>query len=134
MNPIIPIGPKYEDDRGVIQMLIENDQFNSASIIGSRPGSTRATHWHKLDSHYCMVLAGEIWYYERPVGSQEKPSLTVVKDGELFYTAPMMEHEMYFPVDTAFLCLSTLSRTTEDYEKDTVRLDKKLKELHEAGV
>lgn len=131
MNTIIPLGPKYEDKRGTIQLLLENTEFNSASLISSFAGSTRATHWHKADSHYCLVCLGEIWYYERPVGSQEKPTKTVIKEGELFYTPPMVEHEMYFPSDGAFLCLSTLSRTTQDYEQDTTRLDKKLKEIYD---
>lgn len=134
MNTIIPIGPKYEDKRGIIQMIVEDAAFRSASIISSKDGSTRATHWHKEDSHYCLVLAGEIHYYERPVGSQEKPTLTVVKEGQVFYTPPMVEHEMFFPCDSAFICLSTLSRANANYEADTTRLDKKLKDIYDDAV
>ncbi len=132
MNTIIPLGPKYTDARGDIQMLKDDTEFHSASLITSAPGSTRATHWHKKDSHYCLVCTGEIWYYERPYGSTEKPVLTIVKAGELFYTPPEVEHEMYFPAYCAFLCLSTLPRTSAAYEEDTQRLPKKLKEIYDA--
>jgi quercetin dioxygenase-like cupin family protein len=130
MNTIIPIGPSYTDKRGVIQMIVENTSFNSASLIASFADTTRASHWHKADSHYCLLLEGEMEYYERPVGSTEKPKLTIIKPGDLFYTPPMVEHEMYFREDSAFLCLSTLARNTEAYEADTTRLDTKLKDIY----
>lgn len=134
MNTLIPLGPRYQDSRGGIQMLIEDTDFRSASLITSVPHSTRATHWHREDSHYCLVCSGTIWYYERPVGSQDKPTRTILKEGELFYTPPGVEHEMYFPILTAFLCLSTLSRKSEDYESDTTRLTKSLKEIYDTAI
>lgn len=132
MNTLIALGPRHEDSRGAIQMLMEDTSFHSASFIVSVAGSTRATHWHKEDSHYCFVCQGEIWYYERPVGSDDKPKLTVIKTGELFYTPPGVEHEMFFPEECIFLCLSTLSRTSAHYEGDTTRLNKKLKDIYDA--
>ena len=134
MTTILPLGPKYEDTRGIIQMILEDISFRSSSIISSKKGTTRASHWHKEDSHYCLVLAGEIAYFERLVGSQDKPVLTVVKEGKIFYTPPMVEHEMFFTEDTAFLCFSTLSRANANYESDTTRLDKKLKDIYDTFI
>lgn len=131
MDTIIPLGPIYEDARGEIVMIKESTAFNSASFISSKPKTTRASHWHKEDSHYCLVCDGEIWYYERPVGSTEKPKFLCIKAGELFYTPPMTEHEMYFPEDTVFLCLSTLPRTNSAYESDTTKLTQSLKDIYE---
>ena len=110
-------------------MILEDESIASVSIISSKAGSTRASHWHKEDSHYCWVESGEIEYFERPVGSLSTPRFTIVKKGELFYTPPFVEHEMYFPEDTIFHCYSTLSRKNKDYEKDTTRLNASLKEL-----
>jgi dTDP-4-dehydrorhamnose 3,5-epimerase-like enzyme len=131
MDIKIPLGKRYIDERGEIQMILDDTQFNSASLITSQFFSTRASHWHKKDSHYCLVCTGEIWYYERPVGSKERPTRTVIKSGQLFYTPPLVEHEMYFPELTTFLCLSTLPRTHETYEEDTTRLERKLKDIYE---
>lgn len=130
-NPIIQLGPVYRDLRGTIQMILENTSINSTSIISSEQNTFRASHWHKKDSHYCLVLAGEIWYYERELGSLETPVKTVISAGELFYTAPEIEHEMFFPTGCTFLCLSTLPRTHESYLTDTKRLPKKLKDIYE---
>ena len=131
MNPIIKLGPSYTDIRGKIQMILEDTNINSVSIITSKPNTLRASHFHLLDSHFCLVIKGKIFYYERPVGSNEKPILTVINNGQLFYTAPNKEHEMFFSDDTDFICFSTLSRKSADYEKDTTRLIKSLKEIYE---
>lgn len=132
INDVIkPSGPTYEDVRGNIKMILEDTEIHSVSVIDSHPNATRATHWHAKDSHYCLVSKGEIHYYERPFGSKEKPTYTVVREGQLFYTAPMVEHEMYFISPTQFYCFSTLSRKNKDYEKDTTRLSKSLREIYE---
>lgn len=131
MNTILPFGPTYSDARGVIEMVIENADLKSVSTIMSKPNTTRASHWHKKDSHYCLVLEGEIWYYERPVGSTEKPKMVIVETGQLFYTPPGVEHEMFFPQHCVFICFSTLARTNECYESDTTRLTEKLKDIYD---
>jgi hypothetical protein len=131
MNTIIPIGPKYQDERGTIQMIMEDSPFHSLSFIESKAGSTRAGHWHKEDSHYCLALNGPIYYYERPVGSKDKPILVIVQGGQIFYTPPMVEHEMFFPDDNVFVCMSTLSRKNADYEHDTSKNSECLKKLYE---
>jgi dTDP-4-dehydrorhamnose 3,5-epimerase-like enzyme len=129
---IIPLGPSYKDARGTIQMVLETQPINSVSIIESKAGSTRAGHWHKQDSHFCLVTKGSIWYYERPSETREKVVLNVVKEGELFYTPPRFDHEMYFSEDTVFHCYSTLSRANADYENDTVRLTTSLKAIYDS--
>jgi dTDP-4-dehydrorhamnose 3,5-epimerase-like enzyme len=126
---ILKLGPAYTDERGIIQMILEDEPITSVSIISSKAGSTRASHWHKTDSHYCWVASGKIEYFERAVGSKSTPKFTVVNAGQLFYTPPLVEHEMYFPEDTVFHCYSTLSRKNKDYEKDTTRLGFSLKDL-----
>jgi len=130
MNTIINLGPSYKDARGSIDMILENQTINSVSIISSEPDTTRAKHWHRADSHYCLVTKGEIHYFEQPIDNPEKITMQVVKEGELFYTPPNVVHEMYFPIQTVFHCYSTLSRTSNDYEKDTTRVDYSLRDLY----
>lgn len=132
MKTLLKLGPIYQDGRGNIQMILENEKISSVSVIHSLTGSTRAGHWHKKDSHFCYVAFGTIEYYERPVGSKSKPKKTIIKTGELFYTPPNAEHEMYFPEETIFHCYSTLSRTSKNYEADTTRLPASLKQIYES--
>lgn len=130
MQTKVNLGPSYKDQRGSIDMILESQTINSISIISSRSNTTRAKHWHKADSHYCLVTKGEIHYFEQPINNLDKITMEVIKEGELFYTPPNVVHEMYFPIDTTFHCYSTLSRTSSNYENDTTRVDYSLKDLY----
>ncbi len=117
----VRLPPAFEDARGAIQPLIDAP-MKSCVLITSRKGSVRANHYHKTDWHYCYVIEGEIEYYERPVGSSDPPTRTVVRTGELFFTGPMVEHTMLFTEDTTFLTLGGNSRLQASYEADVVRI------------
>lgn len=126
---LVPLDEPFIDKRGLIQNLLHRS-VGSVGIISSTPGSTRASHWHRKDWHYCFVIDGHIEYFEREVGSLATPSFQVIKPGELFFTPPNREHEMYFPVATSFLTLANLHRSPSDYEADLVRLPTKLRDVY----
>ena len=126
MTTCVPLDAPFTDDRGLIQNVLHRN-IGSVVVITSVAGSTRASHWHKKDWHYCFVMSGRIDYFEREVGSIATPRHQVIKEGELFFTPPCMEHEMYLPVDTVFLTLANLHRTPADYEADLIRLAKTLR-------
>lgn len=130
-NCLVSFGPSYKDERGTINMILEKCEINSISIITSKENTSRASHWHKLDSHYCLLDYGEIEYYERPVGSNDKPKLTIIKEGQLFFTPPYTEHQMIFTKDSKFHCFSTLSRDNKNYESETVRFNFSLKNIYD---
>jgi hypothetical protein len=46
-----------------------------------------------------------------------------VKESEMVFTPPMIDHGMRFPVDTTFLTLSRNPRDQASYEADVVRVD-----------
>ena len=85
----------FNDNRGQI-LNITNSLFRSCAIIKSKKNSIRANHYHKKDWHYCYVLKGEIEYYHRVHGLETKPKKIIIKAGELFFTPPMVDHEMKF--------------------------------------
>ena len=118
---IIPLEKPVVDDRGVIQNLIEAP-MRMAVMIESKKGAVRANHYHKTDWHYCYVVKGSIEYFHRPAGSEAEPEKIIVKEGELFFTPPMVEHAMRFPEDSLFLTLSRNARDHETYESDLVRI------------
>jgi len=119
---LCPEQPAFSDDRGEIKTIIEGRPFSSVLRISSKKGAIRANHYHKEDYHYCLLESGRMEYYERPVGSSEKPSCTVIRAGQVFYTPPMAEHAMKFLEDSVFWCFSRNSRKQENYESDTVRV------------
>lgn len=111
----------FEDHRGVIQPLVDAP-MGGCALINSKAGSVRANHYHREDWHYVYVVSGEIEYHHREVGSAEPPVVERFGAGAMFHSPPMVEHAMYFPVDTSFVVLSHLSRPKEAYEEDVVRV------------
>ena len=56
------------------------------------------------------------------MGSRKKPKHVRIKAGQLFFSPPLVEHAMVFPVDTVFLTLSRNKRDQKHYEDDLVRV------------
>ena len=111
----------FDDERGSIQPLVDMD-MKSSVLISSNTGSVRANHYHKTDWHYCYVLYGEIIYYYRPHGSKENPKKVLVKENQMFFTPPMVEHAMVFTKQTKFITWGRNSRVQEVYEADVFRI------------
>jgi dTDP-4-dehydrorhamnose 3,5-epimerase-like enzyme len=118
---VVQMEKAHADERGEIQPLVDLP-MKSCVLIHSRAGTVRANHYHKTDWHFCYVLSGRIEYWHRPVGNKDKPRKVVIKEGQTFFTPPMVEHAMVFPVDTSFLTLGRNSRAQEVYEADVVRV------------
>ncbi len=119
---IVPLEKPFVDDRGAIQPLVDR-MMKSAVMIQSNAGALRANHYHKTDWHYCYVISGTIEYYHRVTGSTEEPEMLLVKQGQMVFTPPMIDHGMKFPEDTVFLTLSRNPRDQATYEADVVRVD-----------
>ena len=118
---IIDIPKPFCDERGSIQPLLDVD-MKSSVLITSSPGSIRANHYHKTDWHYCYVLSGEIKYYYRPHGDNKLAKELIIKEKQMFFTPPMVDHAMVFDIKTEFLTWSRNSRIQEIYEADVCRI------------
>jgi len=121
-DPLVGLEKPFVDDRGAIQPLVDM-MMKSAVLISSVKGSFRANHYHRTDWHYCYVLEGSIEYYHRPTGSDTEPEVLLVKEGQMVFTPPMVDHGMKFPEDTKFLTLSRNPRDQASYEADVVRIN-----------
>ena len=119
---VVKLEKPFIDARGEIQPLVDM-MMESAVMIESKKGSLRANHYHKTDWHYCYVISGAIDYYHRLTGSPGTPETMTIKQGEMVFTPPMVDHGMTFAEDTVFLTLSRNPRDQESYEHDVVRVD-----------
>lgn len=119
---IVELAKAFTDERGQILPLVDLP-MKSCVLITSRKGTVRANHYHKTDWHFCYVLSGEIRYHHRPHGDTGPGEVTVVRQGQLFFTPPMVDHAMVFLEDTMFLTLGRNSRAQEVYEADIVRVN-----------
>lgn len=118
---IVELERPFMDARGRILPLVDLP-MESCVLIESRKGSVRANHYHQTDWHFCCVLSGSIEYLHRPHGSTAKAERVLVKQGQVFFTPPQVDHAMLFPEDTTFLVLGRNSRAQEVYESDVVRI------------
>lgn len=118
---IVPLEEPFVDPRGQILPLVDLP-MESCVLINSKKGSVRANHYHQTDWHFCYVVSGSIEYHHRPHGSTARPEKVTVRQGQLFFTPPMVDHAMVFPEDTTFLVLGRNSRAQEVYEADVIRI------------
>jgi len=119
---IINLGNKIEDKRGFIQPISDLDT-KSASIIYTKKNQWRANHYHKIDWHFIYVIKGSFEYYFRKTGSTGKIKKKIINEGQLLFTGNMIDHAMFYLVETEILVLSKNPRDQKTYEDDTVRID-----------
>ena len=114
-----------KDERGSIRDIVEQIDFNGATIILSKSGSVRGNHFHKKTIQHIYVLSGKMkCLAQKP---QQKVIMATVEQGDLVSHDLLESHSFEALEDTLFLVLSSGLRTGKDYEKDTYRLESPLK-------
>jgi uncharacterized RmlC-like cupin family protein len=117
--PLIEIPQKFIDERGSI-VNIADGTLGDVAVITSKPNSIRANHVHKEDWHLSYLVDGEIKYFWE---EDLKQKSMIIKPGELFYTPPKTPHKMIFLKESTFIAVAAMSRTQENYDNDTTRLE-----------
>lgn len=117
--PLIDIPQSFLDERGEI-LNIADGEIGDVAIISTKPNSIRANHSHNEDWHLSYLINGEIEYFWEDETEQKS---IVIKPGQLFYTPPKVPHKMLFLKASTFIAIAAMSRTKENYEKDTTRLN-----------
>lgn len=109
-----------EDDRGIIANVIpEGEVIKSVLYITGHGKAERGNHVHKVDTHYCICLTGEIVYtFIEKNGTKTKIGML---PGDVVYTPAGEPHSFTFVGEGSFLALATEARTQESYEADTTR-------------
>jgi|TARA_B100001059_G_C17701745_1_gene510511 dTDP-4-dehydrorhamnose 3,5-epimerase-like enzyme len=119
-DPEVIIDHSFKNDNGeIINLLLQN--FTSVALIHSKQGSVRANHYHKTDWHYAYILEGEINYFWRKKNTTNELNSRVFKKNKMFFTPPLVEHAMFFPVQTSFITFAKNRRDHQNHENDLVR-------------
>lgn len=114
----------FEDERGSIEDILENEQFEHATIIRSRAGAVRGNHYHERTWQWVFVLSGSIRYVVGlPDGGVDSG---VIRPNDLLLTEPKESHALETLEDTVFLVLTRGPRGGTGYEDDTFRLEEPL--------
>ena len=114
----------FEDERGKITDILENESIDSATIITSKKGAIRGNHYHKESVQYTFVLKGSLKVFTQV--SRRKIESVTIKAGELMLTPPLEKHALLAEEDSELLVLTRGPRSGKNYETDTYRLTKSL--------
>jgi uncharacterized RmlC-like cupin family protein len=117
--PLVGLPQEFIDTRGSI-VNIADGALGDVAVITSKSNSIRANHTHKEDWHLSYLIDGEIKYFWE---EDLKQKSIIIKPGELFYTPPKTPHKMLFLKESIFIAVAAMSRTQENYENDTTRLE-----------
>tara|TARA_X000000950_G_scaffold155439_1_gene190563 strand:+ start:1568 stop:2044 length:477 start_codon:yes stop_codon:yes gene_type:complete len=120
-EPEVVIEHSFVNINGEIKNLLLQ-KFTSVAIITSKAGSIRANHYHKTDWHYAYVLQGKIDYFWKKIGEKEKTHSETFSKNQMFFTPPLVEHAMFFPVETIFITFAKNRRDHDNHESDLVRV------------
>ena len=116
----------HQDDRGRILDVLEGIDINYVTVISSKKGVSRGSHYHKKTTQWVYILRGKMLAHSRmPDGPLKR---AVLEEGDLIKNVPLEHHALTALEDTEFLVLTAGLRGGKDYEKDTYRLPKPMQD------
>ena len=120
--PLVEIPQSFFDSRGSISNLVDG-QIGDVALIRSSENTVRATHWHLMDWHFCYLISGSFTYKWTDNIMDSIVKSINIESGQMIFTPAETPHQLTFTEDSIFLAISALSRTVENYEKDTHRVE-----------
>ncbi|MES2966735.1 MAG: hypothetical protein V4668_03035 [Patescibacteria group bacterium] len=118
---ITKIEPVHTDDRGVIIDIL-NKPISHVGYITFTKGAVRAKHYHTVSVQYDYIISGSIKLTTcLPDGSDKEEN--ILTEGMSSEIAPGVVHMYTALEDSVMIDMTTLSRDSDGYEKDTVRVD-----------
>jgi quercetin dioxygenase-like cupin family protein len=115
----------FKDGRGEIRDLLTKTDIDAITFITSTKGSVRGNHYHKKTVQYDYVISGKFELYTKQMPNS-KITKKILKAGDIAFHPAMEAHTFVALEDSVFLSLTKGPRNGEDYEKDTIRLEKSL--------
>lgn len=117
----INIPVSFQDKRGKIIDLIENESINAVTLITFTKGAVRANHFHKQTIQWNYVLSGKIKLVSQLPGKGAIES--IMQPGDFIATMQDEKHALQALENSNLLVLTKGPRGGKEYESDTFRLD-----------
>ncbi|MFA5887110.1 MAG: cupin domain-containing protein [Candidatus Nanoarchaeia archaeon] len=118
------IKPAFEDQRGAIHDILDDENILHIGLITSKKGAVRGNHYHNKAKQFNYVLKGKAEFLskdsEDPNAKTEK---NIIKEGDFISIPPKVIHTIIALEDFEFLDFHDFSRTDNGYEKDVIRVD-----------
>jgi oxalate decarboxylase/phosphoglucose isomerase-like protein (cupin superfamily) len=115
----VPIS--FQDERGNIIDLLENETINAITLITFTKGAVRANHYHKETTQWNYLLSGSVAIAgQMPDGEVEEIVMNV---GDLIETVPQEHHALKALEESTLMVFTKGPRGGKEYETDTFRLE-----------
>lgn len=118
-NIKVPIS--FEDERGKIIDLIQNETINAITIVTFKKGAVRGNHYHKETFQWNYLISGKIKLVSQIPDHDVVEK--IMKTGDLVVTGPDERHALVGCEESELLVLTKGPRGGKEYEKDTFRLE-----------
>lgn len=117
--PFVEFPQRFLDNRGEITNIADG-VIGDVAVIKSEIGAVRANHYHKTDWHITYIVSGSLKYSWI---SDEKINSVIVSPGQAVFTPVMVPHKMEFDEQSVMIAVARNSRTQDNYEADTIKVD-----------
>lgn len=117
----VNLSVSFQDDRGKIIDLVENEEINAVTIITFKKGRIRGNHYHKQTIQWNYIISGKIKLVTQ--NPSEGIVDTILEIGECAVTYPNERHALLALEDSELLVLTKGPRGGKEYESDTFRLE-----------
>ncbi len=111
----------FEDERGWIRDVLEDEPIQHVSLIHSAKGSVRGNHLHRETYQWVYLLSGSFRYVVEAANGELSEG--VISTGDLLLTEPLDKHALETLEDATMIVLTRGPRGGRNYEADTVRLE-----------
>ncbi|HCM43468.1 MAG: Cupin 2 conserved barrel domain protein [Candidatus Kaiserbacteria bacterium GW2011_GWC2_49_12] len=114
------LAPVFSDARGDIFDIAEGT-IGHVGMVTFAKGAIRGKHYHKESTQYSYVISGTLKFTVSDIDGENAREY-VLEKGDLSTIPPRVIHMYEALSDAVMLDLTTLARTNDGYEKDTVRI------------
>ena len=112
----------FKDSRGSITDIFYKKNIQHVAIITSKPNIKRGDHYQKKTTQWMYITKGSLEYWYKPLKSNAKPKVKLLKVGDLVETPPNEMHALKIgKKGNEFIVFTIGKRGGKDYENDTYR-------------
>ena len=114
----------FEDQRGEIIDLVQNEEINAVTILTFKKGAVRGNHYHKATIQWNYLISGKIKILSQL--QDEDIVESTLLPGDLLVAVANEKHALMGLEESVLLVLTKGPRGGKEYENDTFRLDNPL--------
>ncbi len=122
------IEPAFEDHRGIILDILNDESVDAITYISFKNNAIRANHYHKETTQWNYVLSGKLKYCNKTIDknlfedTDNEVFEEILYPGDFCVSQPWEAHAFKGIEDSELLVLTRGPRSGMNYEKDTFRL------------